>query len=83
MPFIEDCIERATALAATCGWLAIGGGAEAAVGLAIGGASLATIVSAGVRRHGPRVRGGPSRDPEAHCPELGAARQSRAVGPTG
>ncbi len=46
-------MERATALAATCGWLAFGGGAEAAVGVAIGGAGLAAVVSDAVRRHGP------------------------------
>ncbi|MEM6676258.1 MAG: hypothetical protein AAF675_00140 [Pseudomonadota bacterium] len=53
MAFFENCVERATALAATCGWLAFGGGAEAAVGVAIGGAGLAAVVSDAVRRHGP------------------------------
>lgn len=74
MAFVEDCIERGTALAATCGWLAIGGGAEAAVGLAIGGAGLASIVSASVRRHGPeseaalrRIRVRIARDLERHA----------------
>jgi hypothetical protein len=53
MAFIEDCIERSVALAATCGWLAFGGGAEAIAGVAIGGAGLAALVSNSVRRHGP------------------------------
>lgn len=53
LAFFENCVERATALAATCGWLAFGGGAEAAVGVAIGGAGLAAVVSDAVRRHGP------------------------------
>lgn len=53
LAFFENCVERATALAATCGWLAFGGGAEAAVGVAIGGAGLAAVVSDTVRRHGP------------------------------
>ena len=53
LAFFENCVERATALAATCGWLAFGGGAEAAVGVAIGGAGLVAVVSDAVRRHGP------------------------------
>lgn len=53
MAFFENCVERATALAAACGWLAFGGGLEAAVGVAVGGASLATAVSGAIRRHGP------------------------------
>jgi hypothetical protein len=53
MAFFENCVERPTALAATCGWLVFGGGAEAAVGLAIGAAGLSAVVSDAVRRHGP------------------------------
>lgn len=53
MAFFENCVERATALAATCGWLALGGGTEAAVGVAIGGAGLAAVMTEAVRRHGP------------------------------
>lgn len=53
MALFEACVERASALAATCGWLALGGGTEAAVGLVIGGGSLVAAVSASVRKHGP------------------------------
>jgi hypothetical protein len=53
MALFENCVERATALAATCGWLAFGGGAEAAVGVAIGAAGLSAVVSDAVRKHGP------------------------------
>jgi hypothetical protein len=54
MAFFENCVERATALAATCGWLAFAsGGAEAAVGVVIGSAGLAAVVSEAVKRHGP------------------------------
>jgi hypothetical protein len=54
MGLFENCVERATALAAACGWLAFGsGGTEAAVGVAIGLAGLTTLVSNTVRRHGP------------------------------
>jgi hypothetical protein len=52
--FLENCVERLTVLAATCGWLALGaGGTEAAVGVVIGGVGLATAVSETARRHGP------------------------------
>lgn len=61
-------------LAATCGWLAFGGGAEAAVGVAIGGAGLATVVLDAVRRHGPEseaalksIRKRISKDLHAHA----------------
>ncbi|MCG7522316.1 hypothetical protein [Ruegeria sp. Ofav3-42] len=56
MAFFEDSVDRATALAATCGWLAFGGGAEAAVGVAIGAAGLVAVVSDAVRKHGPESR---------------------------
>lgn len=54
MDFFENCLERATALAATCGWLAFGGGgAEAVVGVAIGGAGIAAVLSDTFSRNGP------------------------------
>lgn len=53
MAFLEDCIERSVALAATCGWLAFSGGAEAIAGVAIGGTGLASAVSSTLRKHGP------------------------------
>lgn len=53
MAILESCVERATALAAACGWLAFGGGAEAIVGVTVGAAGLATLVSEVSRRHGP------------------------------
>ncbi len=58
MAYFENCVERATALAATCGWLAFGGGAEAAVGVAVGGAGLAALVSdaVDVMDRSPRLR---------------------------
>jgi hypothetical protein len=56
MAFLESCVERATGLAATCGWLALGGGAEAVVGVAIGGAGLAAVLSDALRGHGPESK---------------------------
>lgn len=53
MELFENCVDRATALATACGWLAFGGGLEAAVGVAVGGAGLATAVFGAMRRHGP------------------------------
>lgn len=53
MPFLEDCIERSTAIAAACGWIALGGGIEAAVGVVVGAAGLASAVTSVARRHGP------------------------------
>jgi hypothetical protein len=56
MAFLENCVERVTGLAATCGWLALGGGAEAVVGVAIGGAGLAAVLSDAFRGHGPESK---------------------------
>lgn len=53
MAFFENAVERAAALATTCGRLAMGGGLEAAVGVTVGAAGLAAVVSSTVRKHGP------------------------------
>jgi ankyrin repeat protein len=52
LAFLEDCIDRSTAIAAACGWMAFGGGIEATVGLVVGAAGLATAVAGIARRHG-------------------------------
>lgn len=56
MAFFEDCVERSVALAATCGWLAFGGGAAAVSGVAISSGGLAALVSNSVRQHGPESK---------------------------
>lgn len=53
LTFLEKCLERATVLAVTCGWLVFGGGLESTFGVAIGDAGLAAGVSGVVRDHGP------------------------------
>ena len=54
MAFFQDCVERATGLAAACGWLVLAqGGSEAVVGITVGAAGIAAAVSGAVRHHGP------------------------------
>lgn len=52
MAFLEDCIERSTALAAACASLAFGGGIDATMGIIVGAVGLAGTALGHTRRHG-------------------------------
>src|SRR5690606_32120582 len=52
MAFLEDCIERSTALAAACASLAFGGGLDPITGVVVGAVGIAGITLGRIRRHG-------------------------------
>lgn len=57
MAFRETCVERATGLAAACGWRVLAqGGPEAVVGITVGAAGVAAELSGALRPRGPEYQ---------------------------